>query len=146
MNSETGYARKADSTTTPETLAAEIAREALFGGEFARTDVVIPVNGSAPYSCVMFHGQRITFHDGEFTLPRTAGTEKAAAYAGKINDAHFELAKKAALAALTAPDRVGQVVAWLRDSGAWGLLERVDRHIIADAIEAGEHGGSHAGE
>ena len=50
------------------------------------------------------------------------------------------------LPALTAPDRVGQVVAWLRDSGAWGLLERVDRHIIADAIEAGEHGGSHAGE
>lgn len=82
-----------------------MARQALFRTEMARTGVVNPVNGSAPYSYVEFHGQRARFDDGEFTIQqhRDAGTGQAAAYAQKINDALFELAKTAARLAAT-PD------------------------------------------
>lgn len=89
------------SLTTGEGETAVIedcARRALQTTEMARTDVVNPVNGSAPYSYVSFHGQRVVFSDDEFTISqhRDAGTGKAAAYATKINDALFDLAKRAA--------------------------------------------------
>ena len=82
--------------------AREIAREAMRDTEVARTGVTKPVNGSAPYSWVMFQGQRVTFHDGEFTphMQRTAGTEHAADYAQKINDTLFVLAVQSALIAI----------------------------------------------
>lgn len=82
-------------------LVEAVARKAMAQWPFARTGVTNPVNGSAPYSWVRFLDQVKTFHDGEFTIERhrTAGTEKAAAYAQAINDAAFELAKRAALAA-----------------------------------------------
>ena len=55
-----------------------------------------------------------------------------------------------AAAALTAPDRVGQVVAWLRKSaetsGRDHNLSGAQALRWASMIEAGEHGGSHAGE
>lgn len=96
-----------------DTTVEQVARDALFGTELARTGVVNPVNGSAAYSYVTFHGQRVTFHDGEFTIHRTAGTEKAAAYAEKINDALLELAKKAAFAALVRRPDAGELRARL---------------------------------
>ncbi|MGN6290365.1 MAG: hypothetical protein ACTHNA_14015 [Sphingopyxis terrae] len=87
-----------------EAVAEEAARSAMRNAEVARTDIVKPVNGSAPYTVVMFHGQRVEFHDGEWTIDmhRDAGTGKAAAYAQAINSALFDLAKNAALAALNA--------------------------------------------
>lgn len=86
-----------------EAFVTEAARAALLHVEHARTDVVNPVNGSAPYSFVLFHGQRIEFHDNPCanSFERDAGSGKAAAYAQKINDALFELAKAAARNALS---------------------------------------------
>lgn len=83
-----------------EQIALANARQALFGAEMARTDVVNPVNGSAPYTVVIYHGQRIPFYDGEWDNEheRDAGSGKAAAYAQAINDSLLELAKRAALA------------------------------------------------
>lgn len=89
----------------PETLiqlAERAARLALFETEMARTGVVNPVNGSRSYSYVTFHGQTVRFDEGEWEISGDAGTAQAAAYAGKINDALFELAKKAARLALEA--------------------------------------------
>ncbi len=85
-------------------LVERVARAALFEADlFARTEVVNPVNGSASYSYVSFQGQRVEFYDGEFTIEmyQDAGTSQAAAYATKINDALFNLAKLAARAALS---------------------------------------------
>ncbi len=114
-----------------------IAREALFGTEMARTDVVNPVNGTAPYSYVSFHGQLVEFGDGEFTteMHRDAGTGKAAAYAAKINDALFDLAKRAVAAAFAA-ERPALSPAPVKQSLTTGEVTQADRDAAADFVRA----------
>lgn len=122
--------------------ADEIARQALsavFGSEVARTNVAKPVNGSAPYSFVLFEGQRIEFHDGEWanSFERDAGTAQAAAYAQRINDRLLALAKAAAeLAFTTTPAMQHKRNATDRASvGNDASTPAMDREAIARIID-----------
>ena len=101
------------------TVIEQAARAAMIAAEVARTDVVKPVNGAAPYTVVSYHGQRIEFHDDEWTIEmhRDAGTGKAAAFAQAVNDGLFDLAKRAAAAALTPSALSGDAGEALREQG-----------------------------
>lgn len=95
-----------DHHKTAEDVVERVAREALFGIEPARTDVVTPCNGSTPYSYVTFAGARIEFHQTDFSkyhagqVVYDAATNKASEQATRINDLLFEVAKRAARAAM----------------------------------------------
>lgn len=115
----TAHSGEGRSNGAGEDRIEEAARAAMREHEIARTDVVRPVNGSAAYTVVIFHGRRIEFHDDDWTIEqhRDAGSSKAATYAQAINGGLFDLAKGAATAALSAPQ--GEVERLARNIRGW---------------------------
>lgn len=111
-------------------LVEELARQALFGVETARTEIVNPVNGARPYSYVAFAGARIEFQQDDNEVKYHCGnpiydaaTDKAAAQARRINDMLFDVAKRAATTALRNQPSDSEALSLLRDEACQALKD-----------------------
>ncbi len=133
--------RIASTRPADSALGDELAREALFGIELARTEVVNPVNGSRPYSYVTFADARIEFqqfdreikyHNGSPIYD--AATDKAAAQAQSINDILFDVAKRAISLRQPSPPPDSALMDDLSKLAIYADhadLDRADRDVIA---------------